>query len=257
MAVTRGVVLDRDLGDTTNLIILVPGGGAACTLRSTESISPERTGSIVLPSCYGVPMTSADQPLLARVATTADTEAIVATITSAFFNDPLWGPVFADEQQRTMQSQVMWRVHIASALRYPFTLVTPQVEAAAVWIPPGGTELTELEEQGLERILTQSAGEAACQKILRIYQQLDAAHPKEPCFYLSLLGVHDSFRGHGLGMSLLRDSLRRIDALGAPAYLESSNPENIARYESVGFTARDEVTVESGHTVTTMWRARR
>jgi hypothetical protein len=36
----------------------------------------------------------------------------------------------------------MWRVYAAAALRYPWTFVTPGAEAAAVWIPPDGTELT-------------------------------------------------------------------------------------------------------------------
>ncbi|WP_434593960.1 hypothetical protein [Streptomyces sp. A5-4] len=58
-------------------------------------------------------------------------------------------------------------------------------------------------------------------------------------------------------MGLLAESLVRIDAHGAPAYLESSNPANIARYESAGFTARDEITTATGHVVTTMWRPAR
>jgi hypothetical protein len=56
-------------------------------------------------------------------------------------------------------------------------------------------------------------------------------------------------------MGLLRKTLARIDALGAPAYLESSNPANNERYESVGFQRRDEFTLPAdGPLVTTMWR---
>jgi len=199
-------------------------------------------------------MTRKDDPSLARVATLADTDAIVATITTAFFDDPLWGPAFPDTQQRTVQAGVMWRLHIASALRYPWTLVTPQAEAAAVWIPPGGSELTVQEDRELENLLTRSAGPQSSRAILDIYDQLEAAHPDEPCFYLSLLGVHDDYRGQGLGMGLLSESLARIDELGASAYLESSNPINNRRYETVGFTMRDQITVATGHVVTTMWR---
>ncbi len=43
--------------------------------------------------------------------------------------------------------------------------------------------------------------------------------------------------------------------LGAAAYLESSNPANNARYEAVGFRTRASITMDSGHIVTTMWRA--
>ena len=56
-------------------------------------------------------------------------------------------------------------------------------------------------------------------------------------------------------MALLTETLGRIDAEHAPAYLESSNPVNIPRYESVGFVPRStfELPDDNG-TVTTMWR---
>lgn len=219
-------------------------------MKSTESV--ERTAA---PRGYGTAMTSTYRP--ARVATHADIDAIVATLTTAFFHDPLWGPAFPDASRRAEHAAAMWRLYVTSALRYPWTLVTPGVEAAAVWIPPGGTELTPREESGLEDLLAQAAGPDVATAILEIYGQLETAHPGKPCFYLTLLGVHDDHRGKGLGMGVLAESLARIDALGAPAYLESSNPANIARYESVGFSAREEITTATGHVVTTMWRPAR
>lgn len=202
-------------------------------------------------------MSAEDRPVPARVATAADVEGIVETMTTAFLHDPLWGPAFPDEEHRAAQAAAMWRLYVSSALRYPWTLVTPNAEAAAVWIPPGGSELTPAEESGLDDLLTRAAGAEAAKAILTVYDQLEAAHPDEDCFYLTLLGVHDDHRGKGLGMGLLAESLDRIDALGAPAYLESSNPANLGRYESVGFHARDEITISTGHLVTTMWRPAR
>jgi GNAT superfamily N-acetyltransferase len=202
-------------------------------------------------------MSAEHRPVPARVATAADVEGIVETMTTAFFHDPLWGPAFPDEEHRAAQAAAMWRLYVSSALRYPWTLVTPNAEAAAVWIPPGGSELTPAEESGLDDLLTRAAGAEPAKAILTVYDQLEAAHPDEDCFYLTLLGVHDDHRGKGLGMGLLAESLDRIDALGAPAYLESSNPANLGRYESVGFTAREEITISTGHLVTTMWRPAR
>ncbi|OIJ63707.1 GNAT family N-acetyltransferase [Streptomyces mangrovisoli] len=199
-------------------------------------------------------MTSKDRSVAARTATAADIDAIVSTVTTAFFHDPLWGPAFPDERERAVQAAAMWRLYVTSALRYSRTLVTPDAEAVAVWIPPGGTELTPQETDELGPLLVRQAGAEVAEAILTINDQLAAAHPDEPCFYLTLLGVHDDHRGKGLGMGLLAESLARIDALGAPAYLESSNPSNNARYQSVGFTARDTITVATGHVITTMWR---
>ena len=65
-------------------------------------------------------------------------------------------------------------------------------------------------------------------------------------------------RGHGLGIALLADNLARIDAEHMPAYLESSNPANNARYSRLGFEQRGAFSViDGGPIVTTMWRSAR
>ncbi|MDV9174870.1 GNAT family N-acetyltransferase [Streptomyces sp. W16] len=189
-----------------------------------------------------------------RVATIVDLDAVVATFTSAFLHDPVWGPAFPDERRRAEQAAVMWRVYAGSALRYPWTLVTPDVEAAAVFIPPGGVELTEEEAAGLEGRLAAVTDAATARAITVVGERFEAAHPAEPFFYLTILGTHADHRGKGLGMGLLADGLARVDALGAPVYLESTNPANNRRYESVGFEARGEIVTPGGQVVTTMWR---
>ncbi|MEV0905619.1 GNAT family N-acetyltransferase [Streptomyces hokutonensis] len=194
---------------------------------------------------------------VSRVATVADLDAVVATFTSAFLHDPVWGPAFPDERRRAGQAAVMWRVYAGSALRYPWTLVTPGVEAAAIFIPPGGVELTEEEAGGLEGRLAAVTDAETARAIMGVGEQFEAAHPAQPFFYLTILGTHADHRGKGLGMGLVGDGLARIDALGelgAPVYLESTNPVNNRRYESVGFEVRDEIVTSGGQVVTTMWR---
>ncbi|NEB03791.1 GNAT family N-acetyltransferase [Streptomyces sp. SID13726] len=190
----------------------------------------------------------------ARVATPSDVDAIVSVFTSAFFHDPVWGPAFPDKGRRAEQAAVMWRVYAGSAVRYPWTLVTPGGEAAAVWIPPGGVELTEEEAAGLEGKLAEATDAATARAIMEVGERFEAVHPAELFFYLTILGTHADHRGKGLGMGLLAAGLERIDELGAPAYLESTNPANLKRYEGVGFGVRDEIVLPGGRTVTTMWR---
>ena len=56
-------------------------------------------------------------------------------------------------------------------------------------------------------------------------------------------------------MGLLAANLARVDAAHMPAYLESTNPGNLRRYESVGFEVNGEFALpDGGPTVTTMWR---
>ncbi|MFF5437900.1 GNAT family N-acetyltransferase [Streptomyces achromogenes] len=198
--------------------------------------------------------TPAQAPFRMRVATRADIDAVVGTLTTAFFNDPLWGPAFPDTERRAVQAAAMWRLYATSALRHHWLLVSENAEAAAVWIPPGREELTREESDRLPELLRRAAGRDVAEAVMTMGDQFAAARPRHPHFYLTLLGVHDRHRGKGLGMALLAESLAHIDALGAPVYLESSNPANLRRYESVGFSPVQEIVVATGHVVTTMWR---
>jgi GNAT superfamily N-acetyltransferase len=77
----------------------------------------------------------------------------------------------------------------------------------------------------------------------------------EPHYFLSLLATKNDYRGHGFGMALLKEGRAIIDAENMPAYLESSNPINNHRYESVGFIPITSFQApNNGPTVTAMWR---
>jgi GNAT superfamily N-acetyltransferase len=186
-----------------------------------------------------------------RVATASDVPAVSATLTAAFAGDPLWRWAFPDLDDL----EELWRICITSALRYPWLRVLDDAVAAALWIPPGGTELTEQEEADLGPMLRSRIGDRS-DAVLELIDRFEQAHPQEPPhYYLSLLGTHPEHRGKGLGMALLAENLALIDAEGMPAYLESSNPANDARYERVGFSKVGAFTTPDGaRTVTTMWR---
>jgi GNAT superfamily N-acetyltransferase len=132
---------------------------------------------------------------------------------------------------------------------------TPDYEAAAVWLPPGCPELSEAEEERLEHMLDAMMGERA--ELLReVFGCFESSHPRDrDHFYLSLLGTHTDHRGLGIGMDLLSMNLADIDALHMPAYLESTNPRNLTRYESVGFEVYGTFDLpDDGPAVTQMWR---
>ena len=183
-----------------------------------------------------------------------DLDRLTDLMTEAFAGDPLWRWAFPD----LPALEVFWRLYIGSALRYPWVWIAGDFEAASVWIPPGGEELTAEEEARLEPLTRELAGERAAD-LLELFDRFEASHPREqPHYYLSLLGVADRFRGRGIGMALLADNLRQIDGEGAAAYLESSNPANDARYEGAGFERVGEFTTpDDAHTVGTMWRSPR
>jgi GNAT superfamily N-acetyltransferase len=195
--------------------------------------------------------------MTARPARPDDLDEIVEILTTAFFHDPLWGPAFPDVERRAEQAAGLWRFYVTCVMRYPWTFLSPGRESVAVWIPPGGVELTHDEESGLERLLLASTGRGTTDGILEIMAQFDEVRPREPHFYLGLIGTHDTGRGHGHGMRLLADNLAEVDAQGAAAYLESSSPANDARYARLGFAPHGKITTATGHVMTTMFRTAR
>ena len=186
-----------------------------------------------------------------RTATTHDVQAAAVTLTGAFANDPVWGWAFPE----TEQLEVWWRFWIHGALPQGWVRMAEDAGAVAVWIPPGGSECAPEDEAHIAPLLHALIGDRAT-LVLETLERFDANHPQEiPHYYLSLLGTAPAQRGHGVGMALLADSLARIDEQRAAAYLESSNPANLTRYEAVGFVPRGEFELPDGHTViTTMWR---
>jgi len=196
-------------------------------------------------------MASAESSMQIRTAGRADLDGLTHLLTEAFLADPLWRWAFHDPSGL----EVLWRFYINSALRYPCVRILGDYVAAAVWIPPGGAELTDEEEERLAPLLTGLLG-ARAGEVLTLVDRFEEAHPTgEPHYYLTLLGTANRHRGQGFGMALLRENLERIDAEGAAAYLESSNPANDRRYEAVGFRPSGAFTTPDGErTVTTMWR---
>ncbi len=136
--------------------------------------------------------------------------------------------------------------------------MTPGCEAAAVWVPPGQAELTAEQEASFAALVAELVGGEQARVVLGAFDRLDAAHPHdEPHWYLSLLATHTDHRGRGLGMGLLGACLDTVDAAHLPAYLESTNPGNDARYRRLGFESYGRVVLPRDVPVTTMWRPAR
>ena len=197
-----------------------------------------------------------DAPETLRVLASApdDASQIVGVVAEAFLHDPTWSWAFPDPATR----ERWWRLIVPSAFRYPWVMRTAGFEAVSVWIPPNGTELTAEEDAQTIALLPELVGARAAD-VAELLRRFVAAHPNDqPHYYLSLLTTADRHRGRGLGMALLRENLARIDAEGAAAYLESTNPKNNPRYASLGFAPV--VSFEApggGPTVTGMWRPAR
>jgi ribosomal protein S18 acetylase RimI-like enzyme len=92
-------------------------------------------------------------------------------------------------------------------------------------------------------------------RALRALTHVEGRHPKEPHWYLGVLGTRTAAQGKGIGSALLAPVLERCDDEGIPAYLESSKHSNIAFYRRHGFEVTGEIALPSGGpSVWPMWR---
>jgi len=202
------------------------------------------------------PMASED--LSPRVASPQDRDEVVAILVSAFYDDPTWSWAFPDPSRRAEQHRWLWGLLVEGAMRYPWVWLTPGSTATSVWIPPHGTELSQEQEAVWEPAIVEMLG-ADASAVIHVFELLGQAHPREvPHFYLSFLATSAAHRGRGYGLGLLAGNLRLIDEAGMPAYLEASNPANVALYERHGFKVRGSFKLPGdGPEVFTMWREAR
>jgi len=75
----------------------------------------------------------------------------------------------------------------------------------------------------------------------RIFQKFDKIRPRQPYWYVLILGVHPDHQGKGLGRELLRKVLQKADEDRVAVYLESANPRNLDFYRKHGFEVMAEI----------------
>jgi ribosomal protein S18 acetylase RimI-like enzyme len=88
----------------------------------------------------------------------------------------------------------------------------------------------------------------------QIMQQMASYHPKEPHWYLPLIGIDPAHQGKGLGGTLMRHATDICDRDGVLAYLESSNLRNVPLYQRHGFEILGTIQAGQSPTITPMLR---
>jgi len=111
---------------------------------------------------------------------------------------------------------------------------------ALVAVPPGLHPLAPPPPAEQLRVLL-AQGPRTASRWREVWEALQAHHPREPTWYLSLVGVTPEHRGRGIGSALLTDWLARVDAAGRPAWLETAQEANLPLYHRLGFAVEEEL----------------
>ncbi len=191
-----------------------------------------------------------------RQARAEDVDRATETITLAFMDDPVWRVALARPDGSTDHLVAYWRRFVEGSVAQGGVWLLDDGAAVSVWIPPGGSELSETALADLEAFNLTSLGTSGAREMHELYDRFDASHPTgEQHAYLSLLATHPDHRGRRIGQALLAENLGHWDEVGMPCYLESTNPANDHRYERAGFRRIGGFTaVRDDAPISTMWR---
>ena len=185
-----------------------------------------------------------------RAAGPGDLDAVVDLLTGVFLDDPLMSAIAAAAPEPRAALGHLHRVELAAhylaadpAVRAD-SRVDLAVDAAsgeplgvALWDAPSSTDVVgplgpgSEPPPGLDLDLLGGAWELC----LADAAQCEAHRPAEPHWYLYMVAVAPAARGRGIGGRLLGHGLRRVDAEGLPAHLESTTPGSRRLYERFGF----------------------
>lgn len=178
----------------------------------------------------------------------------------AFYEDPVtrWiVPEIADvpfsqymDAGRRWFSLVMVTVYRGQAT----TFTVDPVVGAAIWVPPGDWP-TPWWHQLLLLPRLALIYRRRLPRLLGFVRLVEERHPREPHWYLPVLGVQPDWQGRGLGSALLRPVLERCDRDGMPAYLEASTSRSRTCYERLGFEVVEQLALpRGGPPIWRMWR---
>ena len=191
-----------------------------------------------------------------RTVTAADLDAVGAALGRAFADDPVMRVLTPklEDDERGRRLAPFFRTEAKQRARLDGVWTSAANEGAAVWAPPNRWRTSVRDGLGLALPILRAAGLRAIAS-LGVLQRMEKVHPREPHWYLAILGTDPAHQGKGIGAALLAPVLERCDREGVPAYLESSKVENVPYYERFGFrVTQDLVLPKGGPTLPLMWR---
>ncbi|MCV7199238.1 GNAT family N-acetyltransferase [Mycobacterium angelicum] len=194
----------------------------------------------------------------ARPAHKADVRELSRTMGRAFYDDLVMMWILPDDSTRLAHLRRLFatitRHHHLGGGGVEVACDGPAIGAAALWDPPGKWQESRWSQLAqtpafLRVFGLQTAAARSVQELMK------RAHPEEPHWYLAAIGSDPNVRGKGFGQALLRSRLDRVDAEHAPAYLESTKPENVPYYQRFGFDVTGEIVLpDGGPSMWPMWR---
>lgn len=159
-------------------------------------------------------------------------------------NYPAFVHVFPDSQIRRRALRPFFAATIRDTLRHGIVDAIDHdghLVAIAAWLPPGTFPWSPMRKLRATPALiaTMLAAPRSFAAFSRIGSNAERVHPRQPHWYLIILGVRHNDHRHGHGGLLLRQGLARADRDDIDCYLETSDRANVSYYQRFDFTVTD------------------
>jgi ribosomal protein S18 acetylase RimI-like enzyme len=179
-----------------------------------------------------------------------DQPRVIQTLVSAFIADPVERWLYPEPVAYLAQFPAFVAAFGGAAFESQTVWSLEEFAAVTIWLPPGA----EADGEAIVAILDKSVSPDKHADTFAVLEQMDAAHLKDPHWYLPWLGVDCARQGAGLGSDLLRQCLVRVDDDHSPAFLETPNPRTVPFYERHGFRVTSVAQAGACPQVTSMLR---
>ena len=164
-------------------------------------------------------------PTVAAV-TPTNAQRVLHTLTLAFADDPASRWLYPEEVQYLRHFPTFAMAFGGAAIDRGTALATRDYSAVALWLSPQAGP----NEEALAELIKQSIPLSRIAGVLALVAEMGRVHPREPHWYLPLIGVEPARRGMGLGAALLRPVLEECDAAHLHANLEATSSRSVPLY---------------------------
>lgn len=195
-----------------------------------------------------------------RRATQADVGSLARLFAAAFITDPVMDWIARPGMERSQGLERFFRWLLAvRAIPFGEVWMAEDASVCAAWLPPAAPASPGglLEQIKLVPMFIQLCGFTRMLRGQAMANAMEKNHPRARHYYLAFIAVAPQFQGMGLGSAMMEATLKSVDASGAPAYLENSNPKNTRLYERCGFVTRKNIAPAAAPPLVAMWRTAR
>ena len=173
------------------------------------------------------------EPAVMR-ATPAARDRVVDTVVTAFAADPAFRFFFPDPDSFVDQATI-----------FAGHLFDKRVERGTIWIVERGRSVAmwdaPADAPGDEPALPAHS----LARLTAYHAAVQNAMPAEKFWYLGILATHPDGRGRRLGRMVMEPALDLAAEAGMPAYLETTNPNNVNFYRRAGWATSATLQVDS------------